>query len=120
MQVIYRRAAVVFTELTDESHICPAKSVDRLIRVTYHTEVRVMLRSKSTCELILRIVEILVLIHAYVAKTILVRLRNVRIAAQKPDGTVDQIIYVKGVLLLSLYGAEINESMRITGACLNT
>ena len=79
------------------SDICSAEFVNRLIVVTYHTEIFIS-GCKNTYKFKLGRIGILILIHHNVTEPFLIRLQNLSAVLKQFYCFYDQIVKIKGIV----------------------
>ena len=112
------RPREVTFKLGDVTNVRPTEGIDRLIRVTNHSQVSrlqnltsalikvcVVIRQRPgelTNQRVLRMVGVLILINQEVAEALLISGPNLRVSPKQSNGFRDQIIKVKGVVAKQL------------------
>ena len=88
---------IVLFKIHDIADIRAAPAIDGLIRVTYDTEVVMLLRQKFG-EPVLRAVRVLILIHENISEPVLILFTDILMLLQKNHGNHQQIVKIQRVV----------------------
>ena len=94
-----KRVRIDTFEIQDISYVCPSESVDRLVIITYNTEIPVSVRQKSY-KFELGSVRVLIFIDHNISESFLIRSQHFTICFKQFNGLYKKIIEIHSIILL--------------------